>query len=77
MNPPCQISKQNFKPDQYKSILHLIYDRSKNRIRDSGEVFTYEKYVNQMLDMLDKSVWTDINIFFYEPICGLIRLILK
>ncbi|MCY4321699.1 MAG: hypothetical protein OXC37_04785 [Bdellovibrionaceae bacterium] len=53
-----------------KSILHLIHHRSKNRIRDFGEVFTPEKYVNQMLDMLDKSVWTDTNTVFYEPTCG-------
>ena len=53
-----------------KSILHLIHHRSKNRIRDFGEVFTPEKYVNQMLDMLDKSVWTDTNTVFYEPACG-------
>ena len=53
-----------------KSILNLIHHRSKNRIRDFGEVFTPEKYVNQMLDMLDKSVWTDTNAIFYEPTCG-------
>ena len=52
-----------------KSILNLIHHRSKNRIRDFGEVFTPEKYVNQMLDMLDKSVWTDANTIFYEPTC--------
>jgi len=56
--------------DTSKNILHLIHHRSKNRIRDFGEVFTPEKYVNQMLDMLDKSVWTDINTIFYEPTCG-------
>ncbi len=52
------------------SILNLIHHRSKNRIRDFGEVFTPEKYVHQMLDMLDKSVWTDTNTIFYEPTCG-------
>ena len=53
-----------------KSILHLVHHRSKKRIRDFGEVFTPEKYVNQMLDMLDKSVWTDSNIVFFEQTCG-------
>lgn len=53
-----------------KNILHLVHHRSKERIRDFGEVFTPEKYVNQMLDMLDKSVWADINIVFFEPTCG-------
>ena len=53
-----------------KNILHLIHHRSKKRIRDFGEVFTPEKYVNQMLDMLDRSVWTDTNAVFFEPTCG-------
>ena len=53
-----------------KRILHLIHHRSKKRIRDYGEVFTPKKYVNQMLDMLDKSVWADTNVVFFEPTCG-------
>ena len=53
-----------------KSIISLVHHRSKERIRDFGEVFTPEKYVNQMLDMLDKSVWTDTNTIFFEPTCG-------
>jgi len=53
-----------------KSILNLVHHRSKKRIRDFGEVFTPKKYVHQMLDMLDKSVWTDTNTVFFEPTCG-------
>ena len=53
-----------------KSILHLVHHRSKKRIRNFGEVFTPEKYVNQMLDMLDKFVWTDTNTVFFEQTCG-------
>ena len=53
-----------------KNILHLAHHRSKKRIRDFGEVFTPEKYVHQMLDMLDKSIWADTNIVFFEPTCG-------
>ncbi|MDE0119167.1 MAG: hypothetical protein OXM55_04070 [Bdellovibrionales bacterium] len=53
-----------------KNILHLVHHRSKKRIRDFGEVFTPEKYVNQMLDMLDKSIWTDTNVVFFEQTCG-------
>ena len=47
-----------------------IQTKSKKRIQDFGEVFTPEKYINQMLDMLDKSVWHDINKVFFEPTCG-------
>ena len=53
-----------------QNIINFVHHRSKKRIRDLGEVFTPEKYVNQMLNMLDKSVWTDINTVFFEPTCG-------
>ncbi|MDE0518408.1 MAG: hypothetical protein OXH36_02460 [Bdellovibrionales bacterium] len=49
-----------------KSIIHLVHHRSKNRIRDFGEFFTPEKYVNQMLDT--KQLWTDEELFEYFDI---------
>ena len=52
------------------NIVSFMHHRSEQRIRDLGEVFTPEKYVNQMLDMLDKSVWIDTNTIFFEPTCG-------
>ena len=48
----------------------VLHHRSKNRIRNLGEVFTPDKYVHEMLDMLDKSVWSDTNTVFFEPTCG-------
>ena len=48
----------------------LSHHRSKKRIKELGEVFTQEKYVYQMLDMLDKSVWADEKQVFFEPTCG-------
>ena len=56
--------------EPFKDILYLTHHRSKQRIRDLGEVFTPEKYVQQMLDMLDKSVWADTKTVFFEPTCG-------
>ena len=53
-----------------ENILRLAHHRSKQRIRNFGEVWTPKKHVRQMLDMLDKSVWTDTNIVFFEPTCG-------
>ena len=53
-----------------KPILCLAHHRSKKRIRDFGEVFTPKKYVQQMLDMLDRSVWADTRVVFFEPTCG-------
>ena len=51
-------------------ILNLAHHRSKERIKSLGEVFTPEKYVFQMLDMLDKPVWSDLDAMFFEPTCG-------
>jgi hypothetical protein len=50
-----------------------LFHRSKERIRDMGEVFTPEKYVQEMLSILyknDNNIWTDPSISFFEPCCG-------
>ena len=46
-------STEQFFMEQYKNILHLAHHRSKERIRDFGEVFTPDEYVQKMLDMSD------------------------
>ncbi len=53
-----------------KNIEYFVHHRSKQRIRDFGEVWTPAKYVHQLLDMLNKSIWTDTNTIFFEPTCG-------
>ena len=53
-----------------ENILCFAHHRSRRRIQNFGEVFTPEKYVQQMLDMLDKSVWTSTDTVFFEPTCG-------
>ena len=53
-----------------RDILRLAHHRSRQRIQSFGEVWTPKKHVRQMLDMLDKSVWTDIGAVFFEPACG-------
>ena len=63
-----------------QEILNLAHYRSKERIRDLGEVFTPDKYVQEMLNMLDKKVWSDTNAVFFEPTCGhgnFVEVILK
>lgn len=53
--------------------LKLLAHRSRERIRDLGEVFTPESYVEDMLDLLAKDkrdIWSDENISFFEPCCG-------
>lgn len=47
-----------------------IQIKSSERVKNLGEVFTPEKYIHQMLDLLDKSIWPDINKIFFEPTCG-------
>ena len=53
-----------------QNLLDIKFHRSRDRIRSLGEVFTPEKYVFQMLDMLDRYVWSDIDTVFFEPTCG-------
>ncbi|MEZ4873451.1 MAG: hypothetical protein R2827_14675 [Bdellovibrionales bacterium] len=53
--------------------LDNLHHRSKKRVKDFGEVFTPEKYVENMLDLLAKNkrgFWADENISFFEPCCG-------
>ena len=52
------------------NFLHLAHHRSKQRIQSFGEVWTPKKHVRHILDMLDKSVWTDTDVVFFEPTCG-------
>lgn len=52
---------------------NLFHHRSKDRILELGEVFTPEKYVEDMLDLLSKgkkNFWSNEEIIFFEPSCG-------
>lgn len=42
--------------------------RSKERVRDLGEVFTNEREVNAMIDLIPKKMTIDMT--FLEPACG-------
>lgn len=44
--------------------------KSKQRIADHGEVFTNEREVNAMLNLLPQTIWHDITATFLEPACG-------
>lgn len=45
-----------------------IHERSKNRVKELGEVFTPPKAANQMIDMLDQDNFRDCRLF--ESTCG-------
>lgn len=51
-------------------IVNLENHRTRDRIKDMGEVFTPEQYVQELLTILDSSVWSDENTIFFEPTCG-------
>lgn len=53
--------------------LEKLFHRSKDRIKDLGEVFTPESYVEEMLNLLSKDkrgLWSDEDIIFFEPCAG-------
>lgn len=53
--------------------LEKLFHRSKDRIKDLGEVFTPESYVEDMLNLLAKDkrdLWSDEDISFFEPCSG-------
>src|SRR4051812_561909 len=53
--------------------LDNLFHRSRERIKDLGEVFTPEKYVEDMLDLFCKDkrgLWADEDVSFFEPTCG-------
>lgn len=53
--------------------LNSLAHRSRERVRDLGEVFTPEAYVEDMLSLLAKdssTLWADENVVFFEPSCG-------
>lgn len=51
-------------------IIDFENHRSRERIKNMGEVFTPEQYVQQLLSTLDSKVWADENVIFFEPTCG-------
>lgn len=50
-----------------------LFHRTKQRVRDLGEVFTQGKSIDELLDLLAgkrKNFWADENLIFFEPTCG-------
>lgn len=44
--------------------------KSKKRVRDFGEVYTAEREVKAMCDLIPSETWDDIRARFLEPACG-------
>lgn len=47
-----------------------MIDRSKERIKQTGEVFTPLELVDKILDKLPQELFTDPNKTFLDPACG-------
>lgn len=45
-------------------------NRTKERIKETGEVFTPGWLVNEMLDQLPEEIWTDHAKTYIDPACG-------
>lgn len=44
--------------------------RSKDNVRNNGEVFTPSVIVDKMIDLIPDGVWADPEYYFLEPACG-------
>lgn len=53
---------------KHTSNEHLI--KSKERVRDRGEVFTPSHIVKDMCDLIPCDIWQNISSTFLEPACG-------
>jgi hypothetical protein len=49
---------------------HNTHEKSKQRVRDYGEVFTPSHIVDKMCDMVPENVWKDPTYIYLEPTCG-------
>lgn len=49
---------------------HSIHEKSKQRVRDHGEVFTPAHIVDKMCSMVPEEVWKDPTYLYLEPTCG-------
>ena len=56
---------------QYKKGLgSLSQIKSKQRVKERGEVFTNEREVKAMCDLIPNEIWDNIDSTFLEPTCG-------
>lgn len=44
--------------------------KSKKRVKEFAEVFTADKEVKAMCDLIPKDIWENIESTFLEPACG-------
>ena len=52
------------------NVIVIENHRSRERIKDMGEVFTPEQYVQKMMTLFDAKVWSNEDTIFFEPSSG-------
>lgn len=63
-------SVRNRKVDKGVESMQGSQIKTKARVREHGEVFTNEREVKSMCDLIPKEVWDNIESTFLEPTCG-------
>lgn len=63
-------SVRNRKVDKSIGRVQNSQIKTKARVRDHGEVYTNEREVKSMCDLIPKEIWKDIDSTFLEPACG-------
>ena len=53
-----------------KHFGEVIQIKSKKRVKDFAEVYTAEREVKNMCDLIPQEVWDNIESTFLEPACG-------
>lgn len=54
----------------FKKRSDKIYIKSRARVKEFGEVFTPERIVREMCDLIPSETWDNIESTFLEPCCG-------
>lgn len=63
-------SVRNRKVDKGVGTMQSSQIKTKERVREHGEVFTNEREVKSMCDLIPQYVWDNIESTFLEPTCG-------
>lgn len=55
---------------RFMTTNYNIHEKSKQRVRDFGEIFTPGHIVDKMCNMVPEDVWKDPTCLYLEPTCG-------
>ena len=64
-------------PNGRKKAMQEIHTRSKENVKEHGEVFTPFAIVDKMVELIPQKAWTDPEFCFLEPACGNGQILVK